>query len=243
MLVESVMTRSVVTTEPHASARSAEAQMREGRFRHLPVVAHGRVVGIVSDRDVMGRDRQRIGEVMRAPVISVTPDTAVEVAAHLMSENKIGALPVLGTGAAQLLGIVSQTDLFDILALLLGGDGPSTRLELRLVDLPRQLAQLTALAYEVGVPITSLGNRASERPPGSTRGGANRDHAARTLRPRPASGRHRREPARGAPVTARRRCLTMAPAAIFCSAWQQRLLGWPQKIARLPRRQEERRRG
>jgi acetoin utilization protein AcuB len=152
MLVKSVMTRPVVTTEPHASVRSAEALMREGRFRHLPVVAHGRVVGIVSDRDVVGRDSPTVGEVMHAPVISVTP---VEVAARLLIDKKIGALPVLGA-AAQLMGIVSQTNLFEVLALLLGGNAPSTRLELRLVDLPHQLAQLTALAYEVRVPISSL---------------------------------------------------------------------------------------
>jgi acetoin utilization protein AcuB len=156
MLVESVMTRSVVTTEPHAAACSAEALMHAGHFRHVPVVAHGRVVGMVSDRDVVGRGNQSIGEVMRAPVISVTPETPVEVAARLMADNKIGALPVLGAGAAPLLGIVSQTDLFEALARLLGGEGPSTRLEVQLVDPPRQLAQLTALAHEVGVPITSL---------------------------------------------------------------------------------------
>jgi acetoin utilization protein AcuB len=156
MLVESVMTRSVTTTEPHSSVRTAAMLMHAGRFRHLPVVAHGRLVGIVSDRDVAANDSRRIGEVMRTPVISVTPDTPVEVAAHLMLENKIGALPVLGAGSADLVGIISQTDLFEILARLLGGEGPSTRLQLRLVDVPRQLAQLTALAYEVQVPITSL---------------------------------------------------------------------------------------
>jgi hypothetical protein len=54
------------------------------------------------------------------------------------------------------LGIVTQTDLCEVLAGLLGGEGPSARLELRLVDLPRQLAQFAALASELRVPITSL---------------------------------------------------------------------------------------
>jgi CBS domain-containing protein len=72
MLVESVMTRSVITTEPHSSVRSAEALMRERRFRHLPVVAHGRLVGIVSDRDVAAADGRTIAQVMRTSIISVT---------------------------------------------------------------------------------------------------------------------------------------------------------------------------
>lgn len=130
--------------------------MRERRFRHLPVVAHGRLVGIVSDRDVAGADARTIAQVMRTLVISVTPDTPVEVAAHLMLDNKIGALPVLGAGSADLVGIVSQTDLFEVLARLLGGEGPSTRLELRLADGPSQLATLTAVAAHQQVPITSL---------------------------------------------------------------------------------------
>ena len=54
------------------------------------------------------------------------------------------------------VGIVTQSDLLGVLARLLGGAGPSTRLELLVDDLPRQLSQLTALAAERSIPITSL---------------------------------------------------------------------------------------
>ena len=156
MLVESIMTRSVITTEPTDTVQSALQVMRKNRFRHLPVVRHGRVVGIVSDRDLVNPDSRTVGEVTRSQLISVTPDTPVEVAAELMLQNKIGALPVLEGGGAALVGIVTQSDLFAMLARLLGADQPSTRLELRLDDVPRQLAQIASLAMERGVEITSL---------------------------------------------------------------------------------------
>src|SRR5438552_11923314 len=128
MRVDSVMPRSVVTTEPARSVESAARLMREGRFRHLPVLVRGHVVAMVSDRDVLSTgERHTIREVMHTDVISITPDTPVEVAAQLMLENKIGALPVVENGSDELAGIVTQSDLLEVLARLLGGYGPSTR--------------------------------------------------------------------------------------------------------------------
>ncbi len=156
MLVESVMSRSVVTTEPSRTVHSAAQLMHEGHFRHLPVLVRGRLVGIVSDRDVSPRGEGTIGQVMRTDVVSVTPDTPIEIAARLMLDIKIGALPVIENGSDELAGIVTQSDLFEVLAHLLGGNGPSTRLEVHVSDLPRQLAEIARLASEHHAPITGL---------------------------------------------------------------------------------------
>jgi acetoin utilization protein AcuB len=130
--------------------------MRSGRFRHLPVLDNSRLVGIISDRDVSETDCRTVADVMHTSVIVVNPDTPIEVAAELMVENKIGALPVVTTGGDELVGIVSQTDLFNILARLLRGDSPSTRLELLLDDKPGQLAVVATLAEQHRLNITSL---------------------------------------------------------------------------------------
>ena len=156
MLVDSVMTRSVVTTEPSRRVPAAAHLMRAGRFRHLPVVEAGGLVGIISDRDVLPHESRSVGEVMHAPVVTVTPDTPIEVAARLLIDNKIGALPVVDNGTNAVVGIVSQTDLFGALARVLGGDGPNTRLELRLDDLSQQLALVTNLAHERHLSIISI---------------------------------------------------------------------------------------
>ncbi|MBV8715900.1 MAG: CBS domain-containing protein [Chloroflexi bacterium] len=157
MLVESIMTRQVVTTEPRRTIQSAAQLMREGRFRHLPVVTNGALTGIISDRDVAARLDGAVSDIMHREVVSISPDTPVEVAAQLMLDNKIGALPVVDPTNEMLVGIVSQTDLFGVLAGLLGGGrAPSSRLELHLQDLPRQLAQLADIAQRRHITITSL---------------------------------------------------------------------------------------
>jgi acetoin utilization protein AcuB len=156
MLVYSVMTSSVVTTEPTQSLSAASRLMHDGRFRHLPVVHAGSLVAIVSDRDLGRPNAQTVADVMNPNVIVVNPDTPVEVAAQLMIDNKIGALPVVAADSNMLVGIVSQTDLFIVLARLLGGGSPSTRLELVLDDLPAQLAIVATLAQQSQVGITSL---------------------------------------------------------------------------------------
>lgn len=157
MLVDSIMSRSVVTTEPTCSVESAARLMRNGRFRHLPVLSRGHLVGMVSDRDVTATgERQTIRQVMHTNVITVTPDTPIEVATRLMLENRIGALPVIEDGSDELAGIVTQSDLIEVLARLLGAFVPSTRLEVQVSDLSRQLADIARLAFEHRAAITSL---------------------------------------------------------------------------------------
>src|SRR5215471_15310442 len=107
MLIHSVMTSRVITAEPSQSLLAARRVMHEGRFRHLPVVHVGVLVGIISDRDLSRHNAQTVADVMNSNVIVVNPDTPVEVAAQLMVDNKIGALPVVSADDNTLVGIVS----------------------------------------------------------------------------------------------------------------------------------------
>jgi acetoin utilization protein AcuB len=107
--------------------------MRDNRFRHLPVVEDGRLVGILSDRDLRpvllspGLARARVRELMSEDLTTVGPDTPIEEAASLLVVKKIGCLPVVAQG--QLVGIVTETDLLAVLVELLGLLTQSTRLD------------------------------------------------------------------------------------------------------------------
>jgi CBS domain-containing protein len=61
MLVGSVMSHSVVTTGPSRSVQSAARLMRQGGFRHLPVLVRGHLVGMVSDREVTTTGERTMG--------------------------------------------------------------------------------------------------------------------------------------------------------------------------------------
>ena len=113
ILVEDVMTRELVTIGPVTSCDKARRLMDEYRIRHLPVVDSGRLVGMVSDRDVRSVMVHSPGtlasRIMTPDPVTVTPETRVEHAARLMLDRRFGSLPV--TDGRALIGIVTYTDL------------------------------------------------------------------------------------------------------------------------------------
>ncbi|RME74178.1 MAG: CBS domain-containing protein [Planctomycetota bacterium] len=128
-LVSRWMSRDVVTVQPEDRLIDVFEHMRERRIRHVPVLADGQLVGIVSDRDVRhalpmrtgesgGVEREVFGEalfetpvdkVMTRHPITVGPETTIREAAEIVCREKIGALPVVSGG--ELVGIVSAEDL------------------------------------------------------------------------------------------------------------------------------------
>src|SRR5581483_4126817 len=108
--VREVMSTDVRTVGPEEAARRAWELMRDRRIRHLPVVDGGRLVGVLSDRDLRavllspGLAGATVGELMSEPPVTVTPRTAVEDAASLLVVKKIGCLPVVDE--ERLVGIV-----------------------------------------------------------------------------------------------------------------------------------------
>ena len=119
------MQENVVTISDGDTLSTVEDIMTLGRVRHMPVVHAGKLVGVVSERDLLrtslsnlmefGSEERRlflhaveIARVMSAPPITIAPDATVEEAAQVMADRKIGCLPVLEDD--KLLGIVTETD-------------------------------------------------------------------------------------------------------------------------------------
>ena len=99
LAVREVMATHPITVRPHETARHAYQLMRDNRFRHLPVMEDGRLVGILSDRDLRpvllspGLARARVRELMSEDLTTVGPDTPIEEAASLWSSRRSGACP------------------------------------------------------------------------------------------------------------------------------------------------------
>lgn len=133
LTVRDIMATDLVTVGPAETARSAYKVMRDRRIRHLPVVTGGRLIGILSDRDLRpvllspGLARARVAELMSEDLTTVPPEATVEEAASLLVMKKIGCLPVLDEG--RLVGIVTETDLLAVLVEVLGLLTESTRLD------------------------------------------------------------------------------------------------------------------
>lgn len=136
------MTRDPVTVGPDDALEVPAAIMARRNIGRLPVLEAGVVVGIVTKSDVLRAcpadfnpfSAEAVGtspltapvrKAMTAHPLTVRPDAPVELAAQLMMDNKIGALPVV---ADRLQGILTASDLFRALAAALGGGGPGLRI-------------------------------------------------------------------------------------------------------------------
>jgi CBS domain-containing protein len=125
-MVRELMVTTVSTLRRNDTLDLADDLMSMGHIRHLPVLDEGRVVGVVSQRDLFrsalavalgyGERAQKtllktlpVKEVMSEPAITIAPDATIQEATRLMLEHKIGCLPVVE--GHTLVGIVTETDL------------------------------------------------------------------------------------------------------------------------------------
>jgi acetoin utilization protein AcuB len=183
LLVKDSMTREVVVLSPRTTAAEALALCRERRIRHLPVLEEGRLVGIVSDRDLRSAapafgdperasalEKIRISDVMARDVVSAHPDDPIEEAANRMRERRIGCLPVVKYG--EMVGIVTSSDVMEALIYLVGAHEPGSRLELVMPDRPGTLAGVAGIFGALGINIVSVvaGPPQETQPEGSPEG-------------------------------------------------------------------------
>jgi len=165
MLVGERMSKPVITISPEMPIPEALNLMKKEHIRRTPVVKDGKLVGIVSDIDLLNASpspvtlsiwemnyllsKITVAEVMSKNVMTVIEDTPLEQAARIMADNKIGGLPVMRAG--DVVGIITETDLFKIFLELLGAREIGVRVTAIIEDKPGQLAKITqAIASRQG---------------------------------------------------------------------------------------------
>ncbi|HEY71805.1 MAG: hypothetical protein DRJ03_04770 [Chloroflexi bacterium] len=180
MFVKDRMTPRPVTVAENIGVDKALQLMHAENVRRLPIVdKHGKMVGIVSELDLLKvspspatslsiyeipylLSQIKMRDVMSQNVITVTEDTPLEEAARIMADNKIGGLPVVRDG--NLVGIITETDLFKVFLELLGAREEAVRLT---VDVPGEkgtFAKITGAIAEMGGNIMAMGAVKGEDP-------------------------------------------------------------------------------
>jgi len=111
-----IMTSSVRTASREMSLREVAALMRDGDMGALPIVEGERLVGIVTDRDIVVRAiaegkgaSTEIGDVMTTEIYSVKPDDFVFEAIRLMGDKQVRRVPIVNE-AGELVGIIAMAD-------------------------------------------------------------------------------------------------------------------------------------
>lgn len=136
MYVRDWMTPEPITIGPETSIFEAKRILNENEFRHLPVVEDGRLVGVIAQSDLLGASllvaqtladpasylseirRRRVREFMTSHVVTVSPSDTIVTVARAFRDERIGCLPVIEDG--RLVGILTETDAFDVLVRALG---------------------------------------------------------------------------------------------------------------------------
>jgi acetoin utilization protein AcuB len=166
MLVKDRMTPNPKVISPEASHPDALRILRNEKFRYLPVVDKaGKLVGMVTEADLLHASPSsasslsiyemnyllanlKIQDVMSSPPITVPEDAPLEEAARLMIDKGIGCLPVMRGG--ELVGVITETDIFKTFVEILGGGDRVLRVTLRSPNVPGELARLAGVIARLG---------------------------------------------------------------------------------------------
>jgi predicted transcriptional regulator len=116
MIAKDIMTRDVIAASPAMSVKNLAAILIKNQISGVPVAAKdGKLVGIVSEADILAKKGKDVRSIMSKKVISVSEDTAVEEIAKLMTTHKINRLPVVRENRA--VGIISRADIVSAIAM------------------------------------------------------------------------------------------------------------------------------
>jgi len=160
MIVGNRMTKEPITVDPDDLLIRASHKMQAGGFRRLPVVSAGRLVGIVSERDLREHrgyfEHTKINGVMTENPVTVTPATTLEEAAQTLVERQIGGLPVVENG--RLIGIITTSDILKAFLDVMGASqGSSTRIDLILEGEEHGLVEATRIVVREGGEVLGVG--------------------------------------------------------------------------------------
>ncbi len=165
--VRDLMTREVITLGPQAGVDEAWSICREHNVRHLPIMEEGRLVGLVSDRDLRDASPPRgtadqentlsevwVREVMTTELVTIHPLDTIDRAAREIHDRRVGCLPAVADG--ELVGIVTSSDMVRIIAELFGAFGVGSWVEVEVPNRPGALAGVTNTIRERQINIASI---------------------------------------------------------------------------------------
>lgn len=160
MLVANRMTKEPVTVEPVDLLIRASHKMQAGGFRRLPVLVDGKLVGIITERDLREHrghlEHTKINGVMTENPLTVSPGTTLEEAAQIMLKRQIGGLPVLDEG--RLVGIITASDVLNAFLDVMGAArGGSTRIDFVLEGEEHGLTEASRIIAREGGEVLGVG--------------------------------------------------------------------------------------
>lgn len=171
MFVRNKMTTNPFTVSPDQTIPDAHEIMAAHRIRRLPVVKNGKLLGVVSKEDIaqispskatafsVGEltyllSKTKISQIMTKNPVTISPDALLEEAALAMRDNEVSFLPVVKDN--KLIGIITESNIFDAFIELLGFRDSGTRLTIEADDMPGIMASISSIFARFGANITHI---------------------------------------------------------------------------------------
>jgi acetoin utilization protein AcuB len=172
MIVANWMSKNIITVDEEDSMQDAMKLLKENDIRMLPVMKKGKLVGIVTDRDLKRASasdattleihellylltRIKVKNIMTKEVITVPPDFTVEETALVLQKNKISGAPVVDS-RGKLVGTITQTDLFRVLISLTGVAKGGIQFGLQIEDRPGSIKEVADIIRKFGGRMVSI---------------------------------------------------------------------------------------
>jgi acetoin utilization protein AcuB len=172
MFIKDWMKKDLITVEESDTVLDAMHLMRENRIRRLPVLKKGKLVGIVTEKDIKGFAPSKastldiyevhnilaktpVREVMTKEVITVLPDDPIERAALILRDMRFGGLPVV-EGGDKIVGIITAVDIFDVFVEAMGMRKPGVRINITTEDKPGAISEIAKTMKMHSLNIISL---------------------------------------------------------------------------------------
>ena len=172
MLVKNWMSKNVITVDINDSMEGAMKHLKEHDIRMLPVMKKGKLVGIVTDRDLKKASASdattleihellylltkiKVKDIMTSDVITVPPDFTVEETAQVLQKNRIPGVPVVDADG-RLVGVITQSDLFRVLISLTGVNSGGIQFGFQLADRPGSIKEVADIIRLYGGRMVSI---------------------------------------------------------------------------------------
>ncbi|MGD2036612.1 MAG: CBS and ACT domain-containing protein [Desulfobacterales bacterium] len=172
MLVKNWMSKKVITIDADDSMEDAMGLLKEHGIRRLPVMKNGKLVGIVTDRDLKNASasdattleihellylltKVKVKDIMTKDPITVPPDYTVEETAQVLLESKISGAPVVDENG-EVVGIITQSDLFRVLMSLTGIENGGIQFGLQVEDRAGSIKEVADFVRIYGGRMVSI---------------------------------------------------------------------------------------
>jgi len=172
MIVSNWMSKNVITVDVDDSMHDAMKRMKEKEIRMLPVLKKGKLVGVVTDRDIKRASASdattldvhellylvskiKVGNIMTKDPVTVPQNFTVEETAEVLLKHKISGVPVVDQNG-QLVGTITQTDLFRVLVSLTGVGKGGIQFAFQLEDRPGSIKEVADVIRLYGGRMVSI---------------------------------------------------------------------------------------